>query len=38
MADRDSSLGLLLKGTRCLGSDELVSKNRLKSFVMKCIG
>ena len=25
------------KGTRCLGSDELVYKKRLKQFVMKCI-
>ena len=28
---------LELKGTRCLASDELVNKKRLKPFVMKCI-
>ena len=26
-----------IKGTRCLGSDELVYEKRLKPFVMKCI-
>ena len=26
-----------LKGTRCLGSDQLVYKQRLKPFVMKVI-
>ena len=29
--------GLSLKGTRCLGSVELVFENRLKPFVTKCI-
>ena len=28
---------LVIKGTRCLGSDELVFEKRLKPFVMKCI-
>ena len=31
------NLMAMLKGTRCLGSDELVYENRLKPFVMKCI-
>ena len=34
----DSVINEQVKGTHCLGSDELVFKKRLKPFVMKCIG
>ena len=34
---RGSAGHINIKGTRCLGSDELVYEKRLKPFVMKCI-